>query len=230
MRSIEQAKKMQAVLSKKVRLVTLRVKHGLVAGVDAAFLNGTVFAAASLYTYPEMDHLEDALFKGREAFPYVPGLFAFREGPALVGALKRLKAVPDVILIDGQGIAHPRGFGIACHMGVILGVPTIGCAKSRLVGRYQEPGPEKGSWTYLYPEALTGEPARDPIGAVVRTRDNTRPLFVSPGNLTDVESSVRTVLGCIGGFRIPEPLRRADMVCNRARRLCGEGRTGGAAG
>jgi deoxyribonuclease V len=209
--AIEEKKRMQALLSRKVRIVPVRMKSGFVAGVDASFLNETVFAAASFYRYPEMDHVGDAVYRGRAAFPYVPGLFAFREGPALMGALKKLKIAPDLILVDGQGIAHPRGLGIASHIGVILGIPTIGCAKSRLVGKYEEPGPGKGSWTYLYAEAPSGEP----IGAVVRTRSGVRPLFVSPGNLADIESSVEIVLRCTGAFRSPEPLRRADMVCGR---------------
>ncbi len=226
MYNIEKAKEIQLSLARKVRLVPLQIKRGLVAGVDASFLDEVVFAAASLYTYPEMDLIEDALFEGRSEFPYVPGLFALREGTALMSALKRLKTSPDVILVDGQGIAHPRGFGIASHIGVTLGIPTMGCAKSRLVGRYCEPGPEKGRWNYLYNEAA---PER-PIGAVVRTRDNTRPLFVSPGNLIDIESSVRVALGCTRGFRIPEPLRHADMVCTRSRRVAEEGRKTGEAG
>ncbi len=189
------------------------MKRGLVAGVDASFPDETIFAAASLYEYPKMDHVGDVVFRGREALPYIPGLFAFREGQALISVLRKLKAVPDAILVDGHGIAHPRGFGIASHIGVILGIPTIGCAKSRLVGRYEEPGQEKGSWSYLYPET----PSRDPVGAVVRTRTRVKPVFVSPGNLTDIESSVEIVLNCTTEFRIPEPLRRADMVCSRRR-------------
>jgi deoxyribonuclease V len=116
-----------------------------------------------------------------------------------------------VVLFDAQGIAHPRGLGLASYVGIIVGLPAIGCAKSRLVGEFREPGREKGEWTYLYPE---GKPHR-PIGAVVRTRHGVKPLFVSPGHLIDIDSSVDIVMQCTSAYRIPDPLRRADMLSRK---------------
>ncbi len=208
--SIAEAKEIQNLLRKRVRIEPLRKRPALVAGVDAAFLDKEVFAAASLFTYPDMRHLKDSFYQGEAAFPYIPGLLSFREGAACLGALEGLDATPDVVLIDGQGIAHPRGAGIASHIGVIMNVPAIGCAKSRLIGEFEEPGRSKGEWSYLYPEG--GGRA---IGAVVRTRAGVRPVFVSPGHMIDIVSAVGIVLGCVLGYRVPEPLRRADRLSRR---------------
>lgn len=208
------AKEVQLYLARKVKVVPLKKIPIYIAAVDASFLDNTIMAVASLYKYPEMVHLQDFSFQGKTRFPYIPGFLSFREGPAIVNALEGLKTPPDVILIDGQGIAHPRGIGIASHIGVILNLPTIGCAKSRLIGEFQQPGREKGQWAYLY---LKGEPLR-PIGAVLRTRTNVRPLFVSPGHLIDIKSSVAIIMQCTNTYRIPEPLRRADMLSRMMKR------------
>lgn len=208
-----EAAELQALLSAKVEIIPLGSAPEFVAGVDAAFEGGEIFAAATLYEYPGMTPVEDAFYQGETKFPYIPGLFAFREGPALVEALKRLKNRPDVILIDGQGIAHPRGIGIASHIGLLMDLPSIGCAKTRLFGECSPPGPEKGSITYmLHPED------KRPIGAVVRTKRGIRPLYVSPGHVTDIRSAVEVVLRCATGFRIPEPLRRADILSRRSKK------------
>jgi deoxyribonuclease V len=138
------------------------------------------------------------------SFPYVPGFLAFREGPAIIAAIKKLFHIPDLILVDGQGIAHPRQFGLASYIGVRLDIPTIGCAKSRLIGDYKEPGNKKGSWSPLG----LGD---DIVGAVLRTKDNVRPLFISPGHRTDVKSAILLTLSCLGNYRIPEPIRCADI-------------------
>jgi deoxyribonuclease V len=208
------AKEIQLFLAWKVKVGPLKKNPNFIAAVDASFLGDTVMAAASLYKYPEMTHLEDAFFRGKTRFPYIPGYLSFREGRAVINAIKKLKIMPDLLFVDGQGIAHPRGIGIASHIGVILNLPTIGCAKSRLIGEFRQPGREKGQWTYLY---LKGEPLR-PIGAVLRTRTNVRPLFVSPGHLTDIESSVAIIMQCTNTYRIPEPLRRADMLSRMMKR------------
>ena len=136
-------------------------------------------------------------------FPYVPGLLSFREAPALLAALRRLRTPVDALLCDGQGIAHPRRFGLACHLGVLLGLPAVGCAKSRLVGDWIEPGRERGERS---PLTLGAER----IGTVLRTRTGVRPLFVSPGHLCDFEGAADLVLRCGGGLRLPEPVRLAD--------------------
>jgi deoxyribonuclease V len=209
-KDISEAVTIQRSIERSVRIIPLKAKPALVAGVDAAFFDGEVAAVASLFTYPEMRHVRDSAYRGRTSFPYIPGFFFFREGPAALGALRRLKVTPDVILIDGQGIAHPRGAGIASHLGVLLDVPVIGCAKSRLFGEFDEPGRTRGDWSYLY---CSGDRGR--IGAVVRTRTGVKPVFVSPGHLIDIDSAVDIVLGCVSIYRLPEPLRRAHSLSRR---------------
>ena len=138
-------------------------------------------------------------------FPYIPGLLSFREAPALIAALRKLHSRPDLIICDGQGIAHPRRLGIACHIGLITGLPAIGCAKSRLIGEYSEPGIRKGEMS----------PLRDRdelVGSVLRTRDNVKPVFVSVGHKIELDAAVRIILDCAIGFRLPEPTRLADRL------------------
>jgi len=206
--TIDEARDLQVRLREKVRIAPLKKEPGYVAGVDAAFSDDQVFAAACLYRFPELLLLEERSAVRRLSFPYVPGYLAFREGPAIIAALELLPRRPDLILVDGQGIAHPRGMGIASYLGVLSGIPSIGCAKSRLIGEHDEPGREKGDWSQLRFENKT-------IGAVLRTRDDTRPLFISPGHKIDLDSSIRLALACTGAFRIPEPLRCADMLSRK---------------
>jgi len=144
-------------------------------------------------------------------FPYIPGLLAFREVPVLERAFARLRVRPGVVLVDAHGTAHPRRFGSAAHLGVVLGLPTVGCAKSLLCGTFAEPGPGRGEWS---PLLLDGET----VGAALRTRPGVRPVFVSPGHLADLTSSLEVVLRCLGRYRLPEPLRAAHRLCNEARR------------
>jgi deoxyribonuclease V len=181
----------------------------LIAGVDAAFTENNVIAAACLYSFPELVPLEDAVAAETLSFPYIPGLLSFREGPAIIRAIQKLTTKPDLLLCDGQGIAHPAGMGIASHIGVLLNIPAIGCAKSRLVGDYQEPGISKGRYTDLI---LHGKK----IGVVLRTRDNVKPVFVSPGHLIDRNGALRIILQCVGRYRLPEPIRRADALSKKA--------------
>jgi deoxyribonuclease V len=209
--SIDEAKTVQAALKERVRVAPLRKKPRFIAGVDAAFLGDNVIAVASLYRYPDLINLEYAFAILACPFPYIPGFLSFREGPAIIEALHGLKVTPDVILVDGQGIAHPKKLGIASHIGALLDMSTIGCAKSRLVGDYKEPKPRRRSRSAL---KYNGEI----VGSVLRTRDNIKPLFVSPGHRVDLEDSVRLVLGCARGYRIPEPLRRADFLSKKLKR------------
>jgi deoxyribonuclease V len=208
---IEAARRVQLELAGRVRCVPLEGQPRLVAGVDAAFTTDRVFAAACLYVFPSLEPVEDACVSRRLEFPYVPGFLTFREGPAIMEALAALGHNPDLVLVDGQGIAHPRRLGIASHIGVLLGVPTVGCAKSRLIGEYREPRPERGRRSRLRHEGQI-------VAAVLRTRTGVRPLFVSPGHLIDIPGSVRLVLRTTAGFRIPEPLRRADTLSRAAAR------------
>lgn len=164
-------------------------------------------AAVVVFSFPSLDVVETATVTGRVAFPYVPGLLAFREAPILTRAFASLKSEPDLVFLDGHGLAHPRRMGIACHVGLLLGRPTIGCAKSRLTGTHEEPGRSRGAFSYLRDEK-TGEV----IGAVVRTRDGTKPVFVSIGHMIDLESAIDFTLRCGGGYRIPEPTRQAHIL------------------
>jgi deoxyribonuclease V len=206
--TIAQAREMQEKLKRKVRVAPLRKEPRFVAGVDAAFSDQEVFAAACLYSYPGLAFRKEAHTVEKLRFPYVPGFLSFREGPAIIAALRKLRQPPDVILVDGQGIAHPRGIGIASFLGVLLDTPTIGCAKTRLVGEFSPPRAKKGMWSELRFEGRT-------VGAVLRTREGVKPLFVSPGHLVDLESSIAIVLSCVWKYRIPEPLRCADMLSKK---------------
>ncbi len=205
--SITEARKIQRVLKEKmkIRIAPLKKMPEFIAAADAAFSDDLVFAAATLYRLQGLVCEKNSLAKGLIKLPYVPGLLAFREGKTVIDAIRKLSASPGVILIDGQGIAHPDGFGIASHIGVLLNIPTVGCAKTRLVGEYKEPGPARGEWSYLYYHDVK-------VGAVLRTRSKVKPLFISPGHLIDIESAVEIVMRCVLGYRIPEPLRMADRL------------------
>lgn len=202
---IKGARGIQKSLRKRVKITRLRKSPEYVAGVDAAFSEDYVICAASLYKFPELEHLEDRYTVTKIRFPYMPGFLSFREGPAIIMTIKRLNITPDIILLDGQGIAHPEGFGIASHIGVLLDVPTIGCAKSRLVGSYTEPGISKGEFSYLIYHGKR-------VGAVLRTRDGVRPLFISPGHMIELGQAIDIVLKCTGKYRIPEPIRMAHIT------------------
>lgn len=200
-----EAKKIQERLKNKIIITPLKKRPSYIAGVDAAFTDDIIIAVATLYTYPDLLHLTDVYGVKRVSFPYIPGFLSFREGHAVIKAIKELPIQPDVILFDGHGIAHPRGVGLASHMGVILGVPSIGCAKSRLVGEYKEPGLKKGSWASVLYNSKE-------VGVALRTRTNVKPIFVSPGHLIDTNSSIKIVMDCISNYRLPEPIRKADRI------------------
>ncbi len=184
----------------------------IVAGADISCTKGDdrVYAAVVLLDAATLDVIEEATYSGRTSIPYIPGLLSFREGPALLQAFGKLRNRPDVILFDGHGIAHPRGFGLASHMGLILDVPSVGCAKTRLVGAFREPGEKRGQQSPLvYKEKR--------IGAVVRTKDRVKPVFVSQGHRVSLERAVEIVLRCAPRYRIPEPIRRAHILVNKLR-------------
>jgi deoxyribonuclease V len=204
----EAAKSVQVSLQKMVRIKPFRGSIRYIAAVDAAFSGKRIIGAASLYEYPSLVPLEDVHSVEIVSFPYIPGLLSFREGPAVMKALAKLSVQPDMLLFDGQGIAHPRRLGIASHIGVLLGIPTIGCAKSRLIGEYSKPHVQKGLCSPLRHKGVT-------VGAVLRTRSHIKPVFVSPGHLVDINMSVQVVFRCTGKYRIPEPLRRADMFSKK---------------
>lgn len=179
----------------------------LIAGVDAAFPDRgrTTRAAAVLMRYPDLDVIDQAVAQRPTSLPYIPGLLSFRELPAVLDAIEALSQTPDLVLCDGQGRAHPRRFGIACHLGVETGLATIGVGKSRLCGQHEEPGIAKGSAVDL----VDGD---EIIGRVIRSRHNVRPIFVSIGHRVDLDAAVNWTLACTTRYRLPEPIRRADRL------------------
>ena len=183
------------------------VRH--VAGVDMAINenNGMARAAVVLLNYPALQIVEQHIYEEPVRMPYVPGLLSFREAPCVLGAFSRLRQLPDLVLVDGVGIAHPRRIGIASHLGLWLDLPTIGCAKSILIGSYDKNAlsEEAGSWVpLLYRKEI--------IGAAVRTRTRVNPMFISLGHRISLETSIRYVLACCRGYRLPEPTRQADKL------------------
>ena len=184
-----------------------------VAGADLAFdpETETAFAGVIVYRFPELEEVERRSARRKLRFPYVPGLLSFREGPALVAAFARLRTSPDLILIDGHGRAHPRLFGIACHIGVLFDKPAIGCGKSLLVGEHDEPATAAGSTSPLW---FKGER----VGEVLRTRAGVRSIYVTIGHRVSLNSAVEFVRRCSDGFRIPKPTREADHYVGELRR------------
>ena len=180
-----------------------------VAGVDVGFeANGTVTrAAVAVLGYPDLDLLETAIARRPTEFPYVPGLLSFRELPAVLDALERLREPPDLLLCDGQGIAHPRRLGIASHLGLLVDIPSIGVAKTRLLGTHEEPPDRRGAWTPLWADG-------EIIGAVLRTRLGVKPLYVSPGHRIGLETAVAFVMGCCNRYRLPETTRHAHRLAS----------------
>lgn len=193
----------QNELRGRVRLTPLP-PVATVAGLDCAFGAEHIYAMAVVWDIERGVVLETRALRQPLRFPYVPGLLSFREAPALKAVLARLRTPFDALLCDGQGLAHPRRLGLACHLGVLLDVPAVGCAKSRLVGDYAEPGSERGDCSELRHRG-------ERVGAVLRTRTGVKPLFVSPGHRCDHDGAVTLVLRCGGGFRLPEPVRLADQ-------------------
>jgi endonuclease III related protein len=197
------------------RLVTGKAPKDvrLVAGVDVSYDKGSELyhAGVVVLSYPGLEVVEEAWASGKSSFPYIPGLLSFREGPISLAAFKKLKHRPDLVIFDGQGFAHPRGFGLACHIGLLLDIPSIGCAKSVLVGQYKEPGKKRGSSSVLVYKGET-------VGRALRTRDSVKPVFVSVGHRMTLDAACAFVLGCAKGYRLPEPTRLAHLLVNMVRR------------
>lgn len=182
-----------------------------VAGADVSTEGERAFATVAVLSFPELAVVEVQGYEAPLTFPYVPGLLAFREIPSVAGALRKVEAPVDAVIFDAQGRAHGRRMGLASHLGLFLDVPSVGCAKSRLVGSYEEPAPEKGRATDLVHRG-------EVVGKVVRTRERVSPVFVSVGNRIDLESAVKLVLACCTRYRLPEPTREAHKAANRLRR------------
>ncbi len=180
-----------------------------VAGVDAGYdsENNTARAAVALLSFPDLQLLEYKIARRATAFPYVPGFLSFREVPAVLDALEALNIVPDLLLCDGQGIAHPRRFGLACHLGVLTDIPSVGVAKSRFIGEHDELPAERGSWQPLRDKGET-------IGAVLRTQSGVNPLYVSIGHRIGLPAAIDYVLRCTPKYRLPETTRWADKLAS----------------
>jgi len=219
-----EAVQLQRVLAARVvRRGKPRVRT--VCGVDTSIRDGRARAALCLYSFPALERLEEATAELPVDFPYVPGLLAFRELPVLRAAWKRLSRRPDLLLVDGHGLAHPRRFGLACHLGVELELPSLGCGKSLLVGDHRPPGPRRGARTRLVHRG-------EVVGTCLRTRTGVRPVYVSVGHRIELAEAVRIVLAC-ARTRLPEPIRAADRLAGTAaeaeERQAGETRPRGGA-
>jgi deoxyribonuclease V len=204
---------LQRALAGQVRLVSrLPQPVTTVAGVDVSYAKhgNLFFAAVVVLELPSLELIDQAHAVARVDFPYVPGLLSFRELPVVLDAFQKLNMIPDVVLVDGQGIAHPRRLGLASHLGLWLDLPTVGCAKSRLCGEHAEPGSRRGD---RVPLLLSDEV----VGTVLTTRDRVRPMYISPGHLIDVAGAVNLVLACTSRYRMPEPTRLAHHLSNRLR-------------
>lgn len=212
--SITEAREIQNKLSSHVvlenNLPLKSIETIAAADISYSLRDKNLFAAVVLFSFPELKFITAKAAKSVANFPYVPGYLSFREIPALISIFEELKENVDVILCDGHGIAHPRRFGIACHIGVLLDKPSIGCAKSKLIGNYAEPPAEKASHSDLFD-------CDEKIGIVLRTRQNVKPLFISPGHKLSFDDCRTIVLNCLGRYRIPEPLRFAHHYVNRIR-------------
>ena len=203
----EEARRLQNGLRTQVVKTDRFGKINTVAGVDIGFKKDIARASVVVLSFPGLQVVDSVVTESPVRFPYVPGLLSFREIPPLLTAFTQLQTEPDLIIVDGQGIAHPRRFGLASHLGLILDKPTIGCAKSRLWGRYEEPETEQGSYTYLMDKD-------EVIGAAVRTRRNVKVVYVSIGHRISLDSARTLTLACCRGYRLPETTRYAHNAAS----------------
>ncbi len=208
-----EAVELQKRLRERVRIAPLSREIKRIAGADISFnkFEPTVYAGIVVLSLPELEVVEEVGVVSESRFPYVPGLLSFRETPSVLEAWSKLKTEPDALMLDGQGLAHPRRVGIACHVGLLIERPTLGCAKSVLVGNYEEPSLERGSRTELVHKG-------EVVGAALRTKHKVQPVLVSPGHLIDLEGAIDLTLRTDGGYRQPEPTRRAHLLVNALRR------------
>lgn len=231
--SASEAVALQKRLREQVRVTPLEKEVKLIAGCDISFnkFSDVVYAGIVVVSLPELEVVDKSTVVTRAGFPYIPGLLSFRESPALLEAWERLGTPPDVVMLDGQGLAHPRRFGIACHFGLLTGRPTLGCAKTVLRGKFDEPANEAGSYSLMTDKG-------EVVGAAVRTKDGVAPVYVSVGHLIDLPGAIRLALRCVKGYsetqageslfdlkpqskskyRIPEPTRQAHLLVNEVRR------------
>lgn len=208
--TVAEAKALQIKLAAKVIKEDCFAEIQLIAGVDVAYSENAVFAAVAVFTVDPLCLLETATAVHTPGFPYIPGLLSFREIPSISSALAKLSHDPDLIICDGQGIAHPRRCGLASHLGLLFDIPTIGCAKSHLYGEYTQPGKHRGDYAEITTHA-------EVIGRVLRTQDNVKPVFVSIGHKISLQTASQWVLKLAPDFRLPETTRCADKLANALR-------------
>jgi deoxyribonuclease V len=202
----------QHELRKQIQIKPLEKPIRTIGGADISFnkYSEVVYAGIVIFSYPDMRLIGTSTAISRTSFPYISGLLAFREVPALLEAWNKLETKPDVMVLDGQGIAHERRMGIATHFGLVTEAPTLGCAKSRLTGKYNEPANTPFAQSPLYDKG-------EQVGIALRSKINCNPLFISPGNLVSMEQSVEIIINCISKHRIPEPTRQAHLLVNQIR-------------
>lgn len=207
----EEAIRIQNGLKKYISLEASFKEIKRIAGADATYHNGMTIAGVVVLEYPSLKIIESKCSVFPLTFPYIPGLLSFREGPALLNTFEKVENEPDLIMFDGQGISHPRRMGIATHLGILMNKPSIGCAKSILIGNYISPGEKRGEYVFL-------KDGEDTLGVILRTKEGASPLFISPGNKIDILASIEMVLKCTGGYRLPEPLRQAHLFVKQLKR------------
>jgi deoxyribonuclease V len=212
----------QKKLREKVEITSFTKPIRYIGGADISLnrFSDIIFAGIIVLSYPDLRVAEYATLQSKTDFPYIPGLLSFREAPAMIETWQKLKQKPDILVVDGQGIAHPRRLGIATHIGLMLDIPTIGCAKSVLYGNFEMPDVKAGSVSYLF-DSPKSEASRynrgEVIGAVLRTKDNVKPVIVSPGHKVSLEQSIDIMKNTTRGYRIPEPTRLAHQLVNQFR-------------
>jgi deoxyribonuclease V len=211
--TVPEATKIQNELRIKVDITERNLDIHTIAGADISLnlYSSTIYAGIILLSFPQLQPVAYSLVKGETHFPYIPGFLAFREVPALVKVWEQMEIKPDVLVVDGHGIAHPRRMGIAAHFGTVTGQPSIGCAKKILFGKYEEPGLEFGASSPIIDK-------QEQIGYAFRSKGKTAPVFISPGNLIGMKNSLQIIRQCTGKYRIPEPTRLAHELVNRFRK------------
>jgi deoxyribonuclease V len=206
--SLSKAIDIQEELKERIKIIKFRKKIKIVGGADVAYKEDKAYGVVVCLELPNLNLIERKEEILKVKFPYIPSLLAFREGEVILRAIKRLKISPDIFIFNGHGIAHPRRMGLATHLGIILDIPTIGCAKNRLIGTYEEPIKSKGAYSLL-------KEGEDTVGAVLCSKDKSKPIFISPGNKIDLISAIDIVLKCCKNYRLPEPLRLAHIISKR---------------
>jgi len=209
--NIEKARSIQKKIADKIILETFRGRCRYIGGIDSAYSNNKIISAICVYDITTGDVINSSYSIVECSFPYIPTYLSFREVPAIIEAFINLDRKPDLFLVDGHGICHPRGVGIASHIGVVLDYPTIGVAKSKLVGEFSMPGPKKGEFSTV---KLYGED----VGFLYRSRENVKPIFLSPGNKVSLNDIIPIISTCINKYRLPEPIRFADRLAGEIKK------------